>query len=268
MHVHGALMERPLALHPSSLRLWTSDGVFAGVTLEPYVLVKKDNLPVALEDVGEEGSAPEGSSAWQLRSRWYRSTIPRAGVVCSVHPEREAGAQCVICVRLRVAQHLSYHCSVDCLKSHWNLHREYHTEKQNGAAKGVWLMQPLPVMCKLAWAARRLIYLPCMQDLWTPSRVHSQTRPTATRSTRGWRCVWSVNASSGTNNGCMHAHVCGENHVSWLGGMTVALRAWPPPHQPKSSHDWWHAVVHGGSLGALHHGCFHQSLSCLIASIA
>lgn len=127
-------MERPLVLHPNSLRLWTSDGVFVGVTLEPYVLVKRENLPVPLEDVPEEGSGSDG--AWQLRSRWYRSTIPRAGVVCSVHPEREAGAQCIICLRLRVAQHLSYHCSPDCLRSHWNLHKEYHTEKQNGASRG------------------------------------------------------------------------------------------------------------------------------------
>ena len=51
------------------------------------------------------------------------------GGVCSVHPDREATLQCTVCLRLRVAQHLSYHCSVECLKSHWHLHKEYHTPK-------------------------------------------------------------------------------------------------------------------------------------------
>eukprot|EP00195_Chlamydomonas_chlamydogama_P016392 CAMPEP_0202900342 /NCGR_PEP_ID=MMETSP1392-20130828/11166_1 /ASSEMBLY_ACC=CAM_ASM_000868 /TAXON_ID=225041 /ORGANISM="Chlamydomonas chlamydogama, Strain SAG 11-48b" /LENGTH=568 /DNA_ID=CAMNT_0049586715 /DNA_START=168 /DNA_END=1874 /DNA_ORIENTATION=- len=124
--------ERPLVLVPNSLRLSTSDGVFCGVTLEPYVLVKRDNAPVAADDVPEEG-APEGY--WQLRSRWYRSTIPRGGAVCSVHPEREAALQCIVCLRCKVAQHLSYHCSVECFKSHWNLHKDYHQQCQSNGVQ-------------------------------------------------------------------------------------------------------------------------------------
>lgn len=125
------MMERPLVLHPNSLRLSTSDGVFCGVTLEPYVIVKRDNTPIALEDVPEEGS-PDG--VFQLRPRWYRCTLPRPGSVCSVHPDREAGLQCTVCLRQKVAQHLSYHCSVECLKSHWHLHKEYHQFQSNGDA--------------------------------------------------------------------------------------------------------------------------------------
>lgn len=120
--------ERPLVLQPFSLRLSTSEGVFCGVTLEPYLVVKRDNAQLALEDVPDEGS-PEG--IYQLRSRWYRSTLPRGGAVCSVHPDREASLQCTVCLRLKVGAHLSYHCSVDCLKSHWHLHKEYHAQFQS-----------------------------------------------------------------------------------------------------------------------------------------
>lgn len=117
--------ERPLVLAPHCLKLSTYEGVFCGVTLEPYIVVKRDNnAVVAVEDIPDEGSA-EG--VYQLRSRWYRSTIPRGGAVCSVHPDREATLQCTVCLRLKVGQHLSYHCSVDCLKSHWHLHKEYHS---------------------------------------------------------------------------------------------------------------------------------------------
>ena len=124
----------PLQLLQHSLRLPTYEGVFVGVCIEPYVVVKRgDGVQISLDEVPEEG-AQEGVP-YQLRSRWYRSTIPRGGAVCSVHPDREAGLQCTICLRLKVPQHLSYHCSVDCLKSHWHLHKEYHKQFQaNGGS--------------------------------------------------------------------------------------------------------------------------------------
>ncbi|MEW5318944.1 MAG: hypothetical protein WDW38_010124 [Sanguina aurantia] len=113
-----------------SLRLGVheADSVFCGVTLEPYVQVKRGESVVNSDDVPEEGS-PDG--LYQLRSRWYRSSLPRGGAVCSIHPDREAGLQCVVCVRMRTAgqgQHLSYHCTAECLKSNWNLHRDYHKQ--------------------------------------------------------------------------------------------------------------------------------------------
>lgn len=55
--------------------------------------------------------------------------------MCSVHPEREACLQCMVCLKCKVPTHLSYHCSVDCLRSHWNLHKDYHkqhTAQANG----------------------------------------------------------------------------------------------------------------------------------------
>ncbi|KAG2423839.1 hypothetical protein HXX76_014999 [Chlamydomonas incerta] len=114
-----------MAVYLVSVRLPTGEGVYHGVTLEPYVLVKRGEATLNAEDIPEEG-APEGQ--FQLRARWYRSTLPRGGAVCSVHPDKEASLQCVVCTKCRVATHLSYHCSVECLKSHWHLHREYHKQ--------------------------------------------------------------------------------------------------------------------------------------------
>lgn len=108
-----------------SVKLPTGDTPICGVTLEPYVVVKRGDSTVTADEVPEEGS---GEGLYQLKSRWYRSTIPRGGAVCSVHPDREATVQCVICTRSKVPQHLSYHCSCDCLKSNWSLHREHHRQ--------------------------------------------------------------------------------------------------------------------------------------------
>lgn len=117
----GAHHSSPFAL--LSARLATSEGVYCGVTLEPYIQIKRGESVLSADDVPEEGSA-EG--LYQLRSRWYRSPLPRGGAFCSIHPEREAALQCVVCVRMRQGQHLSYHCTPECLKTHWHLHREYH----------------------------------------------------------------------------------------------------------------------------------------------
>lgn len=118
-------MEKPLSLVANGTRLPTGDGVYCGVTVEPYVLVKRGEATVTSEDVPEEG-ASEG--VYQLRNRWYRSTIPRGGSICSIHPDREANLQCIVCLRSKVNQALSYHCSVDCLKNHWHLHKDYHKQ--------------------------------------------------------------------------------------------------------------------------------------------
>lgn len=108
----------------------TSDGVFCGVTIEPYCLCRRGDQPITIEDVPEEGATDGG--IYQLRSRWYRSNLPRAGTFCSVHPDKEATLQCIVCVKCRVAHHLSYHCSPECLKSHWHIHRDYHKQLLNG----------------------------------------------------------------------------------------------------------------------------------------
>lgn len=118
-------MEKPLSLIPNGCKLPTGEGVYCGVSVEPFVLVKRGDATVTADDVPEEGS-PEG--IYQLRARWYRSTIPRGGNICSIHPDREAGLQCIVCLRTKAAPNLSYHCNADCLKAHWHLHKEYHQQ--------------------------------------------------------------------------------------------------------------------------------------------
>eukprot|EP00199_Chlamydomonas_sp_CCMP681_P000237 CAMPEP_0119108246 /NCGR_PEP_ID=MMETSP1180-20130426/13547_1 /TAXON_ID=3052 ORGANISM="Chlamydomonas cf sp, Strain CCMP681" /NCGR_SAMPLE_ID=MMETSP1180 /ASSEMBLY_ACC=CAM_ASM_000741 /LENGTH=547 /DNA_ID=CAMNT_0007093841 /DNA_START=156 /DNA_END=1799 /DNA_ORIENTATION=+ len=90
-------------------------------------MLRRGEQPIICDDVPEEGSS---DGFYQQRHRWYRHAIPRGGTFCSVHPEKEATLQCMVCARLRVAAHLSYHCSPECLKSHWHLHRDYHKQQQ------------------------------------------------------------------------------------------------------------------------------------------
>eukprot|EP00879_Flechtneria_rotunda_P016171 GHRR01016915.1.p1 GENE.GHRR01016915.1~~GHRR01016915.1.p1 ORF type:complete len:388 (+),score=95.80 GHRR01016915.1:221-1384(+) len=118
-----------------SARLPTGDTPVCNVTLEPYVLIKRGDTTVTADDIPEEGSHEPGL---QLRSRWYRSSIPRGGAVCSVHPDKEATVQCTVCLRCKVAVHLSYHCSAECFRSSWQQHRDYHQQAHtNGQENGV-----------------------------------------------------------------------------------------------------------------------------------
>jgi hypothetical protein len=124
-----------------SVRLPTGDTPVATVALDPYILVRRGDTVQSAEDMPAESDAP-GGSPWQLRSRWFRSSIPRGGAVCGVHPEKEATVQCAVCLRARAPQHLSYHCSPECFRSSWPQHLEYHRQAQanpserSGAAAG------------------------------------------------------------------------------------------------------------------------------------
>lgn len=108
-----------------SAKLPTGDGVFAGVTLEPYVLIRKGEATLTSDDLPEEGTQ-DAPGQYQLRSRWFRCTIQRGGNLCCVHPDKDATLQCIICQKLKVPNHLSFHCSIECLRSHWHLHKNYH----------------------------------------------------------------------------------------------------------------------------------------------
>lgn len=118
-----------------SARLPTGDTPVCSVTLEPYVVIKRGETTVTADDIPEEGSSEPGL---QLRSRWYRSAIPRGGAVCSVHPDQEATVQCAVCLRSKVAVHLSYHCTAECFKRSWPQHLEYHRQAHaNGQENGL-----------------------------------------------------------------------------------------------------------------------------------
>lgn len=111
-----------------SCKLPTGDFPIVGVALQPYVLVKRnDGSTVPSDDIPEEGS---GEGQFQLRSRWYRSSLTRGGNVCAVHPDKEATIQCVVCLKSRVSQQLSYHCTPECLRGSWPQHLDYHKQPQ------------------------------------------------------------------------------------------------------------------------------------------
>jgi hypothetical protein len=109
-----------------SVNLASGETALCGVTLEPYVVLKKnDGTQITADEAYEEGTS-DGN--YQLRSRWYRSTINRGANYCSVHHDAEATVQCMICLRGKCPVHLSYHCSTECLKSSWHLHKDYHRQ--------------------------------------------------------------------------------------------------------------------------------------------
>ena len=57
---------------------------------------------------------------------------------CQVHGDTEATLQCVLCLRAKVDLRKSYHCSTDCFRKHWHLHRDLHGQpsQRNGAVSG------------------------------------------------------------------------------------------------------------------------------------
>ena len=115
-----------MALQVVSARLPSGDTIVQGVTVEPYVVVRRADATntCTAEDVPEEGS--DSQSRFALRFRWYRSVVNRGGAVCWVHGDREATLQCVLCLRAKVDVRKSFHCSTDCLRRHWGLHKELH----------------------------------------------------------------------------------------------------------------------------------------------
>lgn len=115
-----------------STRLPAGDTPVCGVTLEPYVLIRKadTNSTVAADDSPEEGAS---DARYLLKSRWYRSVTSRGGAVCWIHPDNSAIIQCILCLRTKCDVRKSYHCSSECLKQHWHMHKEMHEQsRQNG----------------------------------------------------------------------------------------------------------------------------------------
>lgn len=126
-----------MALTLVSCKIPAADTPVVGVTLDPYVLVRRadSGTTATAEEVPEEGHS---DARFSLRFRWYRSQINRSGLVCWVHQDREATLQCTICARYAQTaneKRQSYHCSSDCLKQHWGAHRELHI-KQHKRAQG------------------------------------------------------------------------------------------------------------------------------------
>ncbi len=67
-----------------------------------------------------------------------------------IHGDTEATLQCVLCLRAKVDVRKSYHCSTDCFRKHWHLHRDLHGQpaQRNGAnlhdaEVASWLAVPL-----------------------------------------------------------------------------------------------------------------------------
>lgn len=126
-----------MALQVLSCRIPSGDNPHCGVTLEPYVVVKRSSDSGGLPSQVNAADLPgEGTDArFYVRSRWYRSVLSRGGSVCCIHPDREATIQCLLCLRCKVDSRRSFHCSTDCLKQHWGFHKELHEQVRNGTQR-------------------------------------------------------------------------------------------------------------------------------------
>ena len=74
---------QPQSLQVLSCKLPTSEFIVQGVTVEPYVLVRRPEAAgtTTADEVPEEGT---GDSRHCLRFRWYRSVLNRGGATCWV----------------------------------------------------------------------------------------------------------------------------------------------------------------------------------------
>eukprot|EP00249_Psilotum_nudum_P023553 c28921_g1_i1 orf=356-2137(+) len=99
-----------------------SDIPIVGCELSPYVLLRRPDSSSTTDDV-TENSPLDG---YFLRCRWYRSQGDKRVAVCSVHPTEPATLQCLECSKLKLPGNKSYHCSSQCFKDSWKLHRAIH----------------------------------------------------------------------------------------------------------------------------------------------
>ncbi|GMH34693.1 hypothetical protein BSKO_02554 [Bryopsis sp. KO-2023] len=105
-----------------------------GVFLQPYVLFKDAQTEAVVHvDVLDESSLVIAAAPEQrvhLRSRWLRQVVVRGSASCSIHQDRDAALQCLLCLKARVPTGLSFHCTGECLRNHWKLHETYHERQR------------------------------------------------------------------------------------------------------------------------------------------
>ena len=67
-----------------SCKLPANEFIVEGVTIEPYVLLRRPDAAgttTTADEIPEEGT---GGSRYSLRFRWYRSVVNRGGALCWV----------------------------------------------------------------------------------------------------------------------------------------------------------------------------------------
>ena len=67
-----------------SCKLPANEFIVEGVTIEPYVLLRRPDAAgttITADEIPEEGT---GGSRYSLRFRWYRSVVNRGGALCWV----------------------------------------------------------------------------------------------------------------------------------------------------------------------------------------
>ncbi|KAI3830125.1 hypothetical protein L1987_04259 [Smallanthus sonchifolius] len=99
-----------------------SDIPIVGCELSPYVLLRRPDQSIFTDDV-PESSPIEGHF---LRYKWYRIQSDKKVAICSIHPSEQATLQCLGCVKAKIPDAKSYHCSPKCFSDAWQHHRVLH----------------------------------------------------------------------------------------------------------------------------------------------
>ncbi|XP_073526110.1 uncharacterized protein [Phyllobates terribilis] len=99
-----------------------SDIPVVGCELSPYVLVRRPDKTASAEDIPE--SSPVAGHF--LRYKWYRIESDKKVAVCSVHPTEQATLQCTGCMKAKIPDSKSYHCTPKCYTDAWLHHRALH----------------------------------------------------------------------------------------------------------------------------------------------
>eukprot|EP00897_Mesotaenium_endlicherianum_P005897 jgi/Mesen1/5335/ME000267S04483 len=108
-----------------------SDIPIAGCELSPYVLLRKSDGGITTDDI-PEGNPIDG---YFIRCRWYRVQSDKRVAVCSIHPTETATLQCLGCVKAKLPVSKSYHCTPQCFRDSWRLHKSMHV-RESGRLNG------------------------------------------------------------------------------------------------------------------------------------
>ncbi|KAG0599889.1 hypothetical protein M758_12G185100 [Ceratodon purpureus] len=110
-----------------------TDIPIVGCELSAYVLLRRGDSSLSPEDVTEASS----TDGYFLQCRWFRLQSEQKVLVCCIHPSEPATLQCVQCIKAKLAQSKSLHCTQKCFIDSWRHHVIMHQEAADKRENGV-----------------------------------------------------------------------------------------------------------------------------------
>lgn len=101
-----------------------TDIPIVGCELSAYVFLRRGDSSLSPEDVTEASS----TDGYFLQCRWFRLQSEQKVLVCCIHPSEPATLQCVQCLKAKLPQSKSLHCTQKCFTDSWRHHVIMHQE--------------------------------------------------------------------------------------------------------------------------------------------